>query len=112
MANYLHVVMIPCSVFGHMGPFFQLSFALAKVGVKISLVQTPRKIIRLPKIPPNLATLNNLVEFPLPAIDNDVLPEGAEATIDLPFEKYQLLKTTYDLLKEPFKKFVADQSPG
>ncbi|XP_022759997.1 putative UDP-rhamnose:rhamnosyltransferase 1 [Durio zibethinus] len=111
MAKDLHVVMIPWSAFGHMGPFFQLSVALAKAGVKISFVQTPKNIKRLPKIAPNLATLINLVELPLPALDNDVLPEGAEATVDLPFEKYQYLKTAYDLLKEPFKKFVADQSP-
>ena len=109
--DLLHVVMIPWSAFGHMWPFFQLSIALAKAGVKISFVQTPKNIKRLPKIPPNLTTLINLVELPLPALDNDVLPEGAEATVDLPFEKYQYLKTAYDLLKEPFKKFVADQLP-
>ncbi|XVE77182.1 hypothetical protein DITRI_Ditri13aG0041300 [Diplodiscus trichospermus] len=109
--DLLHVVVIPWSAFGHMVPFFQLSVALAKAGVKISFVQTPKNIKRLPKIPPNLATLINLVELPLSALDNHVLPGGAEATVDLPVEKYQYLKTAYDLLKEPFKKFVADQSP-
>ncbi|XP_021279722.1 LOW QUALITY PROTEIN: putative UDP-rhamnose:rhamnosyltransferase 1 [Herrania umbratica] len=94
-----------------MGPFFQLSFALAKARVKVSFIQTPNNIKRLPKIPSNLATLINLVELPLPALDKDVLPDGAEASVDIPFEKYQYLKTAYDMRKEIFKKFVADQSP-
>ncbi|XP_031257829.1 putative UDP-rhamnose:rhamnosyltransferase 1 [Pistacia vera] len=113
MATPLHVAMLPWSAFGHLMPFFQLSIALAKSGVKVSFISTPKIIQRLPKPPPNLATLINLVEFPLPAfIGNELLPEGAEATVDLPsFDKIQYLKIAYDLLQHPFKQFVAEQSP-
>ncbi|KAH7577971.1 hypothetical protein ACOSP7_000942 [Xanthoceras sorbifolium] len=107
----LHVVMFPWSAFGHMMPFFQLSIALAKSGVKVSFVSTSKNIQRLPKPPPNLATLINFVDFQLPALDNDFLPEGTEATVDISFDKIQYLKIAYDLLQQPFKQFVADQSP-
>ncbi|KAK6804580.1 hypothetical protein RDI58_002364 [Solanum bulbocastanum] len=53
-----------------------------------------------------------LVEFPLPSLDdNTLLPEDAEASVDLPLEKIQYLKAAYDLLREPIKKFIADQKP-
>ena len=107
----LHVVMLPFSAFGHMIPFFQLSIALAKAGVHVSYVSTPRNIQRLPKIPPNLATFIDLVEFPLPTLQNGVLTEGAEATTDFPQEKVEYLKVAYDLLQTPFKQFIADQLP-
>ncbi|KAK9280615.1 hypothetical protein L1049_014310 [Liquidambar formosana] len=109
MACNLHVAMFPWSAFGHMVPFLQLSIALAKAGVHVSFISTPKNIQRLPKIPPNLSPLIDLVELPLPIVDN--LPEGAEATVDISFEKTQYLKTAYDLLQQPFKQFVADQSP-
>ncbi|CBI40428.3 unnamed protein product, partial [Vitis vinifera] len=81
----LHVVMVPWLAFGHMIPFLQLSIALAKAGVRVSFVSTPRNIRRLPKLPPDLEPL---ISF-----------------------KIQYLKLAYDLLQHPFKKFVADQSP-
>ena len=81
--DHLHVVLLPGSTFGHLIPFFQLSVALAKAGIHVSFVSTPRNIHKLPKLPPNLATLINM-EFPLPSLGNDLLPEGAEATIDVP----------------------------
>ncbi|KAK7852128.1 putative udp-rhamnose:rhamnosyltransferase 1 [Quercus suber] len=87
----LHVVMLPFSAFGHMIPFFQLSIALAKAGVHVSYVSTPRNIQRLPKIPPNLATFIDLVGFPLPTLQNGVLTEGSEATTDFPQEKLNQL---------------------
>ncbi|KAJ4728234.1 UDP-glycosyltransferase [Melia azedarach] len=110
MVRELHVVMLPWSAFGHLMPFYQLSIALSKSGVKVSFVSTPKNISRLPKPPPDLS-LFNFVEFPLPALDNELLPEGTEATVDIPFHKIQHLKIAYDLLQHPFKQFVADQSP-
>ncbi|XVF33277.1 hypothetical protein REPUB_Repub17cG0155000 [Reevesia pubescens] len=110
MARNLHVVMLPWSAFGHLIPFFQLSIALAKVGVKVSFISTPRNIQRLPKVPPSLATLIDLVSLPLPALDrNKRLPEGAEATVDIPSENTQYLKIAYDLLQYPIKQFISDQ---
>ncbi|XP_059651367.1 putative UDP-rhamnose:rhamnosyltransferase 1 [Cornus florida] len=107
----IHVVMLPWSAFGHIFPFLQLSFALAKAGVHVSLVSTPKNIRRLPKPPPEIAALIDLVELPLPAVDRSLLPVEAEATVDLPFDKIQYLKVAYDLLQQPFKQFIAERSP-
>ncbi|XP_030967584.1 putative UDP-rhamnose:rhamnosyltransferase 1 [Quercus lobata] len=109
--DHLHVVMLPGSTFGHLIPFFQLSVALAKAGIHVSFVSTPRNIQRLPKLPPNLATLINMVEFPLPSLGNDLLPEGAEATIDVPVEKADYIKAAYDRLQYPISQFIAEQLP-
>lgn len=83
----LHVVMQPWLAFGHIMPFFQLSVALAKAGVHVSLVSTPKNVQRLPKFPADVSGLIDLVVLPLPAIDRDLLPEDAEATVDVPFYK-------------------------
>ena len=112
MARDLHIVMLPWSAFGHLMPFFQLSVDLAKAGVKVSFISTPGNIRRLPKIPSNLATLIDLVAFQLPNLGNEqLLPEGSEATVDISFEKIQYLKTAYDLLRHPVKQFISDQRP-
>ncbi|XP_027103386.1 UDP-glycosyltransferase 91C1-like [Coffea arabica] len=106
----IHVVLLPWLAFGHIMPSFQLSIALARAGVHASLVSTTKNIQRLPKLPPDLEGSIDLVGLPLPAIDRNLLPEGAEATIDIPFHKIQYLKIAYDLLKNPFKQFIADQA--
>ncbi|XVE73824.1 hypothetical protein DITRI_Ditri11bG0149600 [Diplodiscus trichospermus] len=112
MARNLHVVMLPWSAFGHLIPSFQLSLELAKAGVKVSFISTPANIPRLPQVPSNLSTLIDLVAFPLPKLDNEQrLPEGAEATVDNPFEKIQYLKIAYDLLQHPVKQFISDKRP-
>ncbi|KAJ8900502.1 hypothetical protein K2173_025279 [Erythroxylum novogranatense] len=111
MAQELHVVMLPWSAFGHMIPFFHLSVALAKSGVRVSFVSTPRNIQRLPQIPPNCANLMQFVEFSLPTLDNELLPKGAEATVDIENDKIPYLKIAYDLLQHPFRRFVAQQRP-
>ncbi|KAJ7007716.1 UDP-rhamnose:rhamnosyltransferase 1 [Populus alba x Populus x berolinensis] len=113
MASDLHIVVFPWSAFGHILPFFHFSKALAEAGVHVSFVSTPRNIQRLPAISPTLAPLINLVELPFPALDVKYgLPEGAEATVDIPAEKIQYLKIAYDLLQHPFKQFVAEKSPN
>lgn len=85
----------------------------ANAGIRVSFVSTPKNIQRLPKLPPNLAPLITMVELPLtPAADHcRLLPEGAEATIDIPPEKMQFLKAAFDLMEEPFKQFVAKTRP-
>ena len=108
----MHVVMLPWAAFGHIIPFFQLSVAIAKAGIRVSLISTPRNIQRLPRSPPNLSSLIKLVDLPFPIMeDESILPEGAEATVDIPFEKIQYLKVAFDLLQQPFKQYVADTSP-
>ncbi|GLT46571.1 hypothetical protein SLA2020_203150 [Shorea laevis] len=111
MATQIHVVVLPWSAFGHLIPFFQLSLAVAKAGIKVSFVSTPRNIQRLPKVPPFFAPLIHFVEFPLPILDNRLLPEAAEATVDIPLDKIQYLKVAYDLLRRPFKRFSWEQLP-
>ncbi|TYH95710.1 hypothetical protein ES332_A12G125400v1 [Gossypium tomentosum] len=104
--------MVPWSAFGYLIPFFQLALQLAKAGIKVSFISTPGNIKRLSNVPSNIATLLDLVVFPLPNVDDEQqLPEGCEATVDIPFEKIQYLKIAYDLLRQPVKQFVIDQKP-
>ncbi|KAE8703669.1 putative polygalacturonase-like [Hibiscus syriacus] len=112
MAINLHVVIVPWLAFGHLIPFFQLSLQLAKAGIKVSFISTPASIKRLPQVPSNISALVDLVAFPLPSLDNQqLLPQGFEATVDIPSEKIQYLKIAYDLLRHPGKQFVVDQKP-
>ncbi|KAJ1429571.1 UDP-glucuronosyl/UDP-glucosyltransferase [Sesbania bispinosa] len=85
--------------------------ALAKAGVHVSYISTPKNIQRLPQLPSNLAHLIDLVELPLSSLDKDLLPEGAEATMDIPFEKIQYLKLASDQLQHPVKQLVAHWLP-
>ncbi|OAY62254.1 putative UDP-rhamnose:rhamnosyltransferase 1 [Manihot esculenta] len=113
MTSHMHVAVLPWSAFGHIMPFFQLSLALAKAGVHVSFLSTPRNIQRLPKLSPTLTHLIHLVELPLPTLDGDSrLPQGAEATVDITSDKVQYLKVAYDLLQHPFKQFVAEKLPN
>lgn len=111
MAETLRVVMIPFPAFGHMIPFFQFSIALARAGVKVFYISTPRNIQRLPKVPPELSSLVYFVKIPLPQLEDELLPRDAEATIDVPFEKTQYLKVAFDQLQHPAKNFIVDESP-
>lgn len=107
----LHVVVFPWSAFGHMIPFYQLAIALAKKGVRISYISTPKNIKRLPNIPSELNSLVEYVSIPLPTTpDGGGVPEGAEATVDIQFHEIPYLKVAYDLLYEPIKKFVSSRS--
>ncbi|KAK7349494.1 hypothetical protein VNO77_06906 [Canavalia gladiata] len=107
----IHVMMLPWSAFGHLIPFFKLSIALAKAGVRVSYISTPRNIQRLPKLPSNLAPLVHFVQLPLPSFDQELLPEGAEATLDVPLEKVEYLKVAYDKLQHGVKQLVANELP-
>ncbi|XP_010271397.2 PREDICTED: UDP-glycosyltransferase 91C1-like [Nelumbo nucifera] len=114
MGGEVHVVMLPYLAFGHMIPFFHLSIALAKSGIRVSFVSTPRNIDRLPKPPVNLSALLEFVPFPLPIVPNtngETLPPNAEATVDVPADKVPLLDAAYNLLRDPFKQFLFDKSP-
>ncbi|KAL3536784.1 hypothetical protein ACH5RR_000150 [Cinchona calisaya] len=67
-------------------PFYQLSVSVAKAGAHVSLVSTPKNIQKLPKLPPDVSVLIDLIALPLPSIDRNLLPEDAEATVDVPFD--------------------------
>ncbi|XP_022132470.1 UDP-glycosyltransferase 91C1-like, partial [Momordica charantia] len=100
----LHIVMFPWLAFGHMIPYLQLSKLIAQKGHHVSFVSTPANIRRLPKIHPDLAPFINFINLPLPSVEN--VPQNAEATTDLPYDKVQYLKKAYDLLKQPLTEFL------
>ncbi|XP_042509906.1 UDP-glycosyltransferase 91A1-like [Macadamia integrifolia] len=113
MATDLHIVMLPWSAFGHLIPFIHLAIALAKAGIRVSFLSTPRNIQRLLKLPLNLEATINFVELPFPLVnDGNHLLEDMEATVDLPSE--ELLPNfvaVYDLLRHPFKQFITTELP-
>ncbi|KAL7238949.1 hypothetical protein ACSBR2_004945 [Camellia fascicularis] len=111
MKTETHVVLVPFVTFGHMMPFYELSLVLAKADIRVSYVSTPRNIQRLPQLPPELSSLVTFVPIPLPSLGSNLLPEGAEATVDITADKMGHLKAAFDLLKQPFKHFVAEKSP-
>ncbi|KAI3435137.1 uncharacterized protein J3R85_006364 [Psidium guajava] len=103
----LHIAMLPWLAFGHMTPYMELAKLMAAKGHRISFLSAPRNIDRLPKPPPELAPLISFVKLPLPAVEN--LPEGAEATSDLPYDKIQYLKKAFDMLQEPVARFLEER---
>nr|GLL18928.1 UDP-glycosyltransferase 91A1-like isoform X1 [Ipomoea trifida] len=105
----LHIVMFPWLAFGHMIPYLELSKLIALKGHKVSFVSTPRNIDRLPKLSGALASQISFVKLPLPHVKN--LPENAEATIDVPYDKVKYLKLAHDGLQESMAKFLEDSCP-
>lgn len=105
----LHIVLFPWLAFGHLNPFFELAKCLTNKGHCISFVSTPRNISRLPKIHSNVASLFTFVELQLPSVQH--LPDGAEATSDLPLNKIPYLKKAYDGLQLPMTDFLEASSP-
>lgn len=107
--DQLHIAMFPWLAFGHMIPYLELAKLVAQKGHKISFISTPRNIDRLPKLPPNLASSVQFIKLPLPHVDN--LPEDAEATSDLAYDKVIYLKLAFDGLQDPLAKFLETSSP-
>ncbi|XP_044366016.1 UDP-glycosyltransferase 91C1 [Triticum aestivum] len=105
-AGRLEVVVFPWLAFGHMIPFLELSKRLAARGHAVAFVSTPRNLARLPPMPAHLSARIRFVALPLPAVEG--LPEGAEATSDLPPDKVELLKKAMDGLAGPLASFLAD----
>ncbi|KAL8231968.1 hypothetical protein R6Q57_001746 [Mikania cordata] len=94
----LHIVMFPWLAMGHLIPFFHFSKILAQKGHQISYISTPRNLERIPKIPPELSHIIKLVPLPFPKVEN--LPELAESSMDIPYQKAQFLKIAFDQLEE------------
>nr|GLL38633.1 UDP-glycosyltransferase 91A1-like [Ipomoea trifida] len=105
----LHIVMLPWLAFGHIIPYLELAKLLAERGNKISFVSTPRNIQRLPKLHPNLVPNIDLIGLPLPQVEN--LPEDAESTLDLPYDKVRYLKIAFDELQDSTLTFLQKLSP-
>lgn len=105
----LHVVLFPWLAFGHLIPFLELSKSLAKRCHHVYFLSTPRNISRLPKLPPSLAPSIDFVPIPLPPCEG--LPDGAEATSDLPQEKVKYLNKAFDGLEQSVAEFLVQTSP-
>lgn len=107
--DVLHVAIFPWLAMGHLIPFMHLSKCLAQRGHRVSFISTPRNIQKLPKIPPHLSPLLNLVCLPLPHVDG--LPDHAECSAEVPFHKQQLLKRAFDLLYSQVATFLESSRP-
>ncbi|PON89833.1 UDP-glucuronosyl/UDP-glucosyltransferase [Trema orientale] len=105
----LHVVVFPWLAIGHLIPFFHLSKHLAQKGHKVYFISTPKNLTKIPKIPPHLSSLLNLVSFPLPQIPN--LPLDAESAADVPFRTQALLKRAFDSLEPALAAFLESSTP-
>ncbi|KFK32801.1 hypothetical protein AALP_AA6G289900 [Arabis alpina] len=107
----LYVAMFPFLAFGHMVPYLELSKLMAQKGHTVSFISTPRNIDRLlPRLPENLSSAINFIKLPLSTV-GDKLPEGGEATTDLPFELISYLKIAYDGLRVPVTEFLESSKP-
>ncbi|TVU45502.1 hypothetical protein EJB05_04991, partial [Eragrostis curvula] len=100
----LHVVIFPWLAFGHMLPCLELAERLAARGHRLSFVSTPRNISRLRPVAPELSPLIDFVALPFPRVNG--LPEGAEATSDVPPEMLELHREALDGLAAPFSDFL------
>ncbi|KAI3854088.1 hypothetical protein MKW92_048647 [Papaver armeniacum] len=105
----LHVVIFPWLAIGHLIPFFHLSVSLAKKGIQISFVSTPKNLQKIPKIPQNLSSLLTLI--PLPLTHDQNLPESAESSNDIPIEKTQYLKKAFDGLELTLTNYLINSKP-
>ncbi|MFS8034553.1 putative soyasaponin III rhamnosyltransferase [Helianthus anomalus] len=109
--NYakLHIAMLPWLAFGHLIPFLELAKLLASKGHNISFISTSRNIDRLPQIPQTLTPFIQFIKINLPKVLN--LPENADSTKDLPFNKVKYLKLACDRLQTPLAHFLETSSP-
>nr|XP_043619407.1 UDP-glycosyltransferase 91A1-like [Erigeron canadensis] len=106
----LHVAMLPWLAFGHLIPYLELAKLMATKGHKISFISTPKNIHRLPPIPKTLTPFINFIKIDLPKVKD--LPENAESTKDLPFNKVKYLKIANDGLQKPIQDFLKTSSPN
>uniref|UniRef100_A0A7N0ZUZ4 Uncharacterized protein n=1 Tax=Kalanchoe fedtschenkoi TaxID=63787 RepID=A0A7N0ZUZ4_KALFE len=106
----LHIVLFPWLAFGHLIPYLELAKLIAAKGYKVSFVSSARNIDRLPKVPTHLSRFLNLVKLQLPASDGNI-PNDAEATIDVPYDKVQYLKRAYDGLERQMVEFLEGERP-
>ncbi|XP_038903431.1 UDP-glycosyltransferase 91A1-like [Benincasa hispida] len=108
--NNLKIVMFPWLAMGHLIPYLEFAKLIAKQGHHVFFVSTPRNIQRLPKIhPSSLLPFITFVSLPLPPTAG--LPDGAEATTDLPSHLVKFLKLSYDQLHIPMAEFLNSSAP-
>jgi hypothetical protein len=100
----LHVAIFPWLAFGHLLPCHELAERLASRGQRVSFVSTPRILARLRPVAPAAASLLDFVALPFPRVDG--LPEGVEATSDVPAGMAELHREALDRLAPAFSAFL------
>ncbi|RLN33127.1 anthocyanidin 3-O-glucosyltransferase [Panicum miliaceum] len=100
----LHVAIFPWLAFGHLLPCLELAERLASRGQRVSFVSTPRILARLRPVAPAAASLLDFVALPFPRVDG--LPEGVEATSDVPAGMAELHREALDRLAPAFSAFL------
>ncbi|GAV66854.1 UDPGT domain-containing protein [Cephalotus follicularis] len=101
--------MFPWLAMGHLIPFFNLSKLFAKKGHSIYFISTPRNLLRLPKLPPNISSLITLIPLPLPHVQS--LPHDVECTVDINYHQQQSLKLRFDLLQSSLTTYLHESTP-
>ncbi|KNA14785.1 hypothetical protein SOVF_104380 [Spinacia oleracea] len=105
-SSSLKVAMIPWLAMGHLIPFLELSKCLAKKGITVFYITTPKNIARLPRIPANLSSSINLISIHLPHLDG--VPDDAESSMDVVSTMQPLLKSKFDLLEDPISVLLEE----
>nr|XP_034929450.1 UDP-glycosyltransferase 73B5-like [Populus alba]TKS04711.1 hypothetical protein D5086_0000140370 [Populus alba] len=99
-----HVVIFPFMAQGHTLPLLDLSKALSRQQIKVTIITTPSNAKSIAKRGPNHPDIH-LNEIPFPTIDG--LPQGCENTSQLPSMEFLLpfLHATKQLQK-PFEEVL------
>ncbi|KAB5553459.1 hypothetical protein DKX38_010770 [Salix brachista] len=99
-----HVVIFPFMAQGHTLPLLDLSKALSRRQIKVTIITTPSNAKSIAKAVPHHPAIH-LNEIPFPAVDG--LPEGCENTSQLPSMEFFLpfLRATKQLQK-PFEQVL------
>ena len=99
-----HVVIFPFMAQGHTLPLLDLSKALSRQQIKVTIITTPSNAKSIAKCVPNHPDIH-LNEIPFPTIDG--LPKGCENTSQLPSMEFLLpfLHATKQLQK-PFEEVL------
>ncbi|PUZ72165.1 hypothetical protein GQ55_2G371600 [Panicum hallii var. hallii] len=100
----LHVAIFPWLAFGHLLPCLELAERLASRGQRVSFVSTPSILARLRPVAPAASSLLDFVALPFPRVDG--LPEGVEATSDVPAGMAELHREALDRLAPAFSAFL------
>ncbi|XP_022136716.1 UDP-glycosyltransferase 91A1-like isoform X2 [Momordica charantia] len=106
----LRIAMFPWLALGHLIPYLEFAKLIGGQRHHVFFVSTPQNIRRLiPRVPSDLVPFITFVNLPLPPVAG--LPDGAEATADLPSHLVKFLKVSYDELRHPMAEFLRSSSP-
>ncbi|DAD49321.1 TPA_asm: hypothetical protein HUJ06_032042 [Nelumbo nucifera] len=103
-----HVVIFPFMAQGHTLPLLDLSKALSRRGIKVTIITTPSNALSIllhVKDHPNI----HVMEIPFPPVEG--LPKGCENTVDLPsMDLYTTFLMATVQLQQPFEQILREMS--